>query len=195
VDASVAAAIAAGYLLGSFDFGVVVPRLAGVDIYERGSGNPGASNVLRTMGRKTAAIVMVGDLAKGVAAAAMGDLVGGEVIGFAAGLACVVGHCLPVWHRFRGGKGVSTAGGMVLWLEPLAGLGLIAGWAIVAAVTRRASIASLAVAVAVMPVLVLTGHRGWSLAWAGAMAAFIVVRHQANIRRLLSGSEHSIEAP
>jgi len=89
VDAWDIAAIAAGYLLGSVDFGVIVPRLLGVDIYGTGSGNPGATNVLRTMGRKEAALVLLGDLAKGVGAAALGSWAGGPVIGFAAGLAGV----------------------------------------------------------------------------------------------------------
>ena len=113
MDAWDIAAIVAGYLLGSVDFGVIVPRLLGVDIYGTGSGNPGATNVLRTMGRKEAALVLLGDLAKGVGAAALGSWAGGPVIGFAAGLAAVVGHCFPVWHRFKGGKGVAAAGGMV----------------------------------------------------------------------------------
>ena len=166
-----------GYLLGSIDFGVIASRLAGVDIYSSGSGNPGASNVLRAMGRRAAAGVLLGDLAKGVAAAAVGGFAGGELVGYAAGFAAVVGHCFPVWHRFRGGKGVSTAGGMFLWLEPVMarrvprrlggpggphpeGLDRLAGHG-------------------GPPAAGLGGRRcrGWPLAWAGATAALIVARH------------------
>lgn len=187
------AAIAAGYLLGSVDFGVIVPRLLGVDIYGTGSGNPGATNVLRTMGRKEAALVLLGDLAKGVGAAALGSWAGGPAIGFAAGLAAVVGHCFPVWHRFKGGKGVAAAGGMVAWLEPWALLILLGVFMAVVALTRKASLGSLLAALGLVPALAVFGHRGWSLGLAGAAVALIVVRHLPNIRRLVKGSEHTIE--
>jgi glycerol-3-phosphate acyltransferase PlsY len=188
-----AAAIVAGYLLGSIDFGVIVPRMFGIDIYGSGSGNPGATNVLRTVGRREAALVLLGDLAKGAAAAALGNWAGGPVIGFAAGLAAVVGHCFPAWHRFRGGKGVAAAGGMVLFLEPFAGLTLLGVFVLVVALTRKASVGSLMAAVGLVPTLAAFGQRGWSLGLAGAAAALIVMRHIPNIRRLLAGGEHSIQ--
>ena len=184
----------AGYLLGSIDFGVIIPRLRGVDIYTQGSGNPGTTNVLRAMGRKTAAVVMAGDLAKGLAAAAMGDLAAGEAAGFASGLAAVFGHCFPIWHRFRGGKGVATAGGMMLWLEPLLGAALLFVWFGLAYVAKRASVASLVVAAALVPGALAFGHRGWSLVWAGGAALLVVVRHYENIRRLMVGAERPIAA-
>lgn len=190
-----AAAILAGYLLGSIDFGVIVPRMFGIDIYGTGSGNPGASNVLRTVGRREAALVLVGDLAKGVVAAVLGDLAGGPVFGFAAGLAAVVGHCFPVWHRFRGGKGVAAAGGMVFYLEPFAALILLGVFALVVGLTRKASLGSLAAVAGLVPALAGFGHRGWSLGLAGAAAALVVIRHLPNIRRLLGRQEHTIEEP
>lgn len=193
MDAWDIAAIAAGYLLGSVDFGVIVPRLLGVNIYGTGSGNPGATNVLRTMGRKEAALVLLGDLAKGVGAAALGSWAGGPVIGFAAGLAAVVGHCFPVWHGFKGGKGVAAAGGMAAWLEPWALLILLGVFVVVVALTRKASLGSLLAALGLVPALALFGHRGWSLGLAGMAVAIIVVRHFPNIRRLAKGSEHPIE--
>jgi glycerol-3-phosphate acyltransferase PlsY len=193
VDPWDVAALVAGYLLGSIDFGVIVPRLFGIDIYGTGSGNPGATNVLRTVGRREAALVLLGDLAKGAAAAALGNWAGGEVIGFAVGLAAVVGHCFPVWHRFRGGKGVAAAGGMVFFLEPFAGLILLGAFAAVVALTRKASLGSLIAAAALVPTLAAFGHRGWSLGLAGAAVALILIRHIPNIRRLLSGREHTIE--
>ncbi|HAX81645.1 MAG TPA: acyl-phosphate glycerol 3-phosphate acyltransferase [Actinobacteria bacterium] len=188
------AAVAAGYLLGSIDFGVIIPKVRGVDIYAHGSGNPGTTNVLRSMGRKAAAAVMMGDMAKGLAAAAIGDLAAGEAVGFAAGFAAVLGHCYPVWHRFHGGKGVATAGGMMLWLEPLLGLALLLVWVLLAFAAKRASLASLLVAIALVPGALAFGHRGWSLVWAGAAALLVVVRHRENIRRLLVGAERRIAA-
>lgn len=188
-----AAAVAAGYLLGSIDFGVIVARMFGVDIYGAGSGNPGASNVLRTVGRRQAALVLLGDLAKGVAAAALGYWAGGEVIGWAAGLAAVVGHCFPVWHRFRGGKGVAAAGGAVFFLAPYVALILLGLFGLVVAVTRKASLGSLCAVAGLAPVLAVFGRRGWSLGLAGVICLLVVVRHLPNIRRLLRGAEHAIE--
>ncbi len=193
MDLPTIAAVIAGYLIGSVDFGVIVPRMRGVDIYAHGSGNPGTTNVLRSMGRKAAALVMVGDMAKGCLAAAIGDLVGTEAVGFAAGFAAVLGHCFPIWHRFRGGKGVATAGGMMLWLEPILGVVLLAVWAMLALVAKRASLASLVVAVALVPGVLVFGHGGWSVGWSGAAAALVVARHHENIRRLLRGVERRIE--
>lgn len=193
MNADLASIAVVGYLIGSIDFGVLVPRLFGVDIYSTGSGNPGASNVLRTMGRGAAAAVMLGDIAKGVGAAALGDLVVGEAAGFAAGFAAVLGHCFPIWHRFRGGKGVAAAAGMTLWLEPLLGVGMLAAWGLLVAVTKRASIASLVVVAAYVPLLVVFDHEGWSLVWAGLAAVLVVARHHGNIRRLLTGSERTVE--
>lgn len=194
MEPSAIAAVVVAYLLGSVDFGVIVPRMRGVDIYSRGSGNPGATNVLRAMGRKAAAAVMAGDLAKGCAAAAIGDLAGGEAVGFACGFAAVVGHCFPIWHRFRGGKGVAAAGGMMLWLEPILGLGLLLMWAVLTTAAKRASIASIVVAAALVPGVFGFGHRGWSLVWSGVAALLVVVRHHENIGRLLVGAERRIEA-
>ena len=193
MDAWDIAAIVAGYLLGSVDFGVIVPRLLGVDIYATGSGNPGATNVLRIVGRKQVALVLLLDAAKGLGAAALGAWAGGPVIGFAAGLAAVVGHCFPVWHRFKGGKGVAAAGGMVAWLEPWALLALLGVFVLVVALTRKASLGSLIAALGLVPALAVFGHRGWSLGLAGAAVALIVARHVPNIRRLLKGREHTIE--
>jgi glycerol-3-phosphate acyltransferase PlsY len=194
VDSTTIAVVAAGYLLGSVDFGVIVPRLLGTDIYAEGSGNPGASNVLRSMGRGTAAVVLLGDIAKGVAAAALGDILVGVVVGFAAGFAAAVGHCFPIWHGLRGGKGVAAAGGMTLWLEPVLGVVLLVAWVGLVGLTKRASVASLLVVVALVPGLAVFGHREWSLAWAAATSLLVVARHHHNIRRLLGGAEYTVES-
>lgn len=193
MDAQAVVAVVIAYLLGSVDFGVIVPRLRGVDIYAYGSGNPGAANVMRSLGKRAAAVVVLGDLAKGVVGAMVGDLMGSEIVGFAAAFAAVVGHCFPVWHRFRGGRGVATSVGAILWLEPVLGASYLALWGLVLALGRRASVASLTLAAAFVPGLALFGHRGWSLAIAGAIAALVTARHWDNIRRLIRGDELTIE--
>lgn len=188
-----ALAIVIGYLLGSIDFGVIVPRALGIDIYLEGSGNPGTSNVLRSVGKGPAAIVMLGDALKGLAAAAIGSALGDPTIGFAAALAAVIGHVFPVWHRFKGGRGVATAIGAAIWLAPLWGLALAITWGVAVAVTKTASIASLLAMAAYVPVMALGGHRGVRLLLAGAIAALVVIRHSANISRLLNRSERTVD--
>jgi acyl phosphate:glycerol-3-phosphate acyltransferase len=188
------AVVVAAYFIGSVDFGVLVPRMFGIDIYAHGSGNPGATNVLRSVGKKVAAVVVVGDLAKGFLAAMLGGLVVGPTVAAACAFAAVVGHCFPVWHRFHGGKGVAAAGGAAFWLEPLLGGAILGVWLLVVGVTRKASVASLTVCVVYVPGMVAFGHRGWPIVWGSAMALLIVVRHHANIRRLLGGAEHAIES-
>ena len=194
---SVAAVIAfvLAYLVGSIDFGVIVPRAMGIDIYEHGSGNPGTSNVFRTIGKRAAALVLVGDLLKGVAAAALGALWVGEVAGFACGFAAVLGHVFPVWHGFRGGRGVATAIGAALWLAPLFGLVLAVGWGGVVAVTKTASVASIVAMVLYVPGFAVTGHRGASLWWAAATAVLVLARHASNIRRIVLRQERTVSQP
>lgn len=192
VEARAIAALFLAYLIGSIDFGVVVPRLSGVDIYQEGSGNPGTSNVLRTMGKRAAALTLLGDMAKGVVAAAIGDLWVGEALGFAAGFAAVFGHCFPIWHRFRGGKGVATGVGVLLWMEPLVGVAFGVAWAVLAFGFKIASLASLILVMVWVPALALAGVTGWALAWAAATALLIAIRHSSNIRGLIQGQERTI---
>lgn len=194
MDGTTVAVVAVGYLIGSVDFGVVVSRLRGIDIYSTGSGNPGATNVLRSIGRTTAALVVLGDIGKGIGAAALGDLMVGEAAGFAAGAAAVLGHCFPIWHGLRGGKGVATTGGMIIWLEPLLAAPLLIVWGLAVWLTKRASVASLVAVALVVPGLAGFSHRGWSLVWAAAAALLVIARHEGNIRRLLRGAEHTVES-
>ncbi len=186
-------AVVFAYLIGSLDFGVIVPRAMGVDIYNTGSGNPGTSNVLRTMGKKAAGLVLAGDALKGLIAVAAVDAWIGGPTAVAAGLAAVAGHIFPVWHRFKGGKGVATAIGAALWLEPIFGGVLAAVWVGVVLVTGTASVASLLAMVMFVPGFAIAGRRGAEIWWVAGMAAFVVVRHGGNIRRLVSGRESSVE--
>jgi glycerol-3-phosphate acyltransferase PlsY len=186
-------ALLIAYLLGSIDAGVIIPRLLGVDIYEHGSGNPGASNVMRTIGKRAGAAVMLIDALKGLTAALIATAMVSDVVGFWGGFAAVVGHVFPVWHRFRGGRGVATAIGAVLFLEPWFGLILVLGWATTVALTKTASIASLGAMILYVPGYAIFGWRGWPLVAAAATAVLVIVRHSANIRRLLSGREQTVE--
>lgn len=195
-------ALVVGYLLGSVDFAVVVARSRGVDIYSVGSGNPGTSNVARTLGRGAAAMVLVGDLMKGLVAAGIGwflapiptdGLVTGLGLAGLAGLAAVVGHCFPVLHRFRGGKGVATAFGVLLFLAPIIALALAVVWAAIVAATKTASVASLATLVAVLPAYWFLGPSQASFVWVAAIVVLVVARHAPNIRRLVRREESTIE--
>ncbi|MBT8212344.1 MAG: glycerol-3-phosphate 1-O-acyltransferase PlsY [Acidimicrobiia bacterium] len=189
---AIALLVAASYLVGGIDFGVIVPRIMGVDIYGKGSGNPGTSNVYRTLGRGPALLVMVGDAAKGLGAAALGSLLISDAVGFACVLAAVVGHILPVWHGFKGGRGVATAIGGLGWLAPWPGLVIAVVWLAIVVVLKIASAASLLAMVLYVPAAIIQGHRGAALIWAGATAVVVVARHSANIRRLVSGAERRI---
>jgi glycerol-3-phosphate acyltransferase PlsY len=186
-------AVLLAYLIGSIDFGVIVPRIFGVDIYSVGSGNPGTSNVFRTMGKTSALLVLLGDALKGLAACAIAELLAGGASPYAAGLAAVAGHIFPAWHGFKGGKGVATAIGAALWLAPLAGAVLAVLWLAVVATTRTASLASLGAMVLYVPGFVITGTGGDELWWVAATAVLVVVRHRGNIQRLLAGKERSVE--
>lgn len=190
-------AVIAAYVVGSLDFAVVVSRAHGVDITEVGSGNPGTSNVLRTLGRGPAAMVLVGDALKGVIAAAMGWMVTGgnpalEPTGYLTLFLAVLGHCFPIFHRFRGGKGVATAAGGLAFLVPQVAFPLAAVWAVLVKVTKVASIGSLTIVVLTFPLVFWAGARGMALAWLGAMLVLIAVRHAPNIRRMLGGSEQKV---
>lgn len=194
---TIALALIAAYLVGSIDFAVIVARMHGVDIREVGSGNPGTSNVLRTLGRFPAAMVLVGDLLKGVIAAAMGWVAAGTADpavhwAFAAGLAAVVGHCYPVFHRFRGGKGMATALGALAFTVPL--VALVGGvlWLMTVWLSKTASLASMSVVAAAIPLAVWQGVGGWALVWLTGMVVLVVWRHRGNIVRMVRGSEQKV---
>lgn len=194
---TVALALIAAYLVGSIDFAVIVARMHGVDIRQVGSGNPGASNVLRTLGRLPAAMVLIGDLLKGVVAAAMGMVAAGIADpqvhwAFAAGLAAVAGHCYPVFHRFRGGKGMATALGALAFTLPMVAMVGATLWLLTVWLTKTASLASMLVVAAAIPLALWRGVRGWALVWLAAIVVLVVWRHKANIVRMMRGSEQKV---
>jgi glycerol-3-phosphate acyltransferase PlsY len=183
-----------GYVSGSIPFGLLIAKASkGVDVRGIGSGNIGATNVLRAAGKGAAALTLALDMLKGWAPVALGRIVGASdalVAGVA--LAAFLGHLYPVFLRFRGGKGLATFLGVLLALLPKVAF-LVAGvWLLVAAVFRYSSLAAL-VAAAASPLLVwlLDGRRGF-VALAVVLSGFILMRHRENMRRLLAGEERRI---
>jgi glycerol-3-phosphate acyltransferase PlsY len=181
----------AAYSLGSVSFAILVSRLMRLpDPRSYGSGNPGATNVLRS-GKKAAAVMtLLGDGGKGWLAVWLGGLVGGTSTAAAvAGLAVFLGHLYPVFHRFRGGKGVATAAGVVLGFQWWLGAGTLATWIIIAVFLRYSSLAALVAALfATLFAFILLGVSAQAFAVA-AMALLLVWRHKANIVRLFDGTE------
>jgi acyl phosphate:glycerol-3-phosphate acyltransferase len=194
MGAGLAYAIAAigGYLLGSIPFGLIVARFAGLgDIRKIGSGNIGATNVLRTGNRAAALLTLIGDGAKGTLAVLISREIGGEVAAAIGAAAAFLGHLYPVWLRFNGGKGVATFLGLTLGLSFPAGLGACLTWLAVAFLSRYSSLSAL-VAAALAPVfLALTGQR-LAAQTVAALTLFVFWRHSANIRRLIAGTEPKI---
>ena len=186
-----------GYLLGSIPFGVIATRLGGAgDIRKVGSGNIGATNVLRTGRRDLALITLLGDGGKGAVAVLLAlFLTGSADVAALAGGAAFTGHLFPVWLGFRGGKGVATFFGTMIAIAWPAGLAAGATWILIAVVFRRSSLAAL-VAAALAPIYVfLFNQTPESKLWLAAyMAVLIFVRHHENIRRLLKGEEPRIGA-
>jgi glycerol-3-phosphate acyltransferase PlsY len=183
-----------GYLLGTLPTALLVGRRIGRDPTREGSGNPGASNVYRTAGAKAGAMVFAGDLLKGAAATALGWAVDGRTLALVCGAAAVVGHVAPITRRFRGGKGVATAVGMIVVLFPLLALAAAVVWAAVARLTRKASLASLVVTVLLPLAVAALGRPGVEVAGVAAVAALVVIRHAGNIERLVHGDERSLPA-
>ncbi len=191
-------AVTGAYLLGSVSFAVVVSRLFGLaDPRSYGSGNPGATNVLRSGSRAAAALTLLGDAAKGAVAVwlvrAFGPPLGiGELGAALAALAAFTGHLYPVFHRFRGGKGVATFLGALLALQPVAGLAACASWLVMAFAARYSSLASITSAlIAPAAVYWLTGTAEVAIVIA-AMSLLLIARHRANIGNLLAGKERRI---
>ena len=195
-----AISIVGGYLLGSIPFGVIATRLGGAgDVRKIGSGNIGATNVLRTGRRDLALITLIGDGGKGAAAVLLALwLTGSPTLGAVAGGAAFLGHLFPVWLGFKGGKGVATFFGTLIAAAWPAGLAAGATWIVMALIFRMSSLAALTAA-ALSPLLVWwldpsdTGKYAHILL-AAFMAVLIYIRHTPNIRRLIKGEEPRIGA-
>ena len=182
------------YLLGTFPTALLVGRRQGRDLSVEGSGNPGASNTFRTLGRRAGAIVLLGDLAKGAVAAAAGLATGNRAVAVACGLAAVLGHVAPVTRRFRGGKGVATGAGMALVLLPVPALVLGAVWGLTVKVSGAASAGSLAVAIGLPLGAAAVGRPAGEVVAFAACGLLVVARHRTNIDRLRRGEEPVVVA-
>ncbi len=202
----------AAYMIGSTPFGVMLARAHGVDLRKVGSGNVGATNVGRALGRRWGYLCFALDVAKGSAPAFAAGLLVRPESGepgllqqagwLAAGFGAIAGHVLPFWLRFRGGKGVATSLGVVVGMYPYfawAGLAALGVWIAVTLTSRYVSLGSIVAAAAFVPLLAAFNYgrmaRIWPLAaFAGAMVALIILRHRSNISRLLAGRENKIGA-
>jgi len=195
-----------GYFVGSIPFGYIAGRLAGVDIRKVGSGNVGATNVVRTLGRRLGYPVFLLDFLKGVAGVEMSILVfnhsstqaSRELCGIVGGACCVAGHLFPIWLGFKGGKGVAASGGVIFGLMPFVASIMAFVWIVVFETTRYVSLASVAAAIA-MPIA--TGamfhfgklHAPVLFYFSLCLAAVVIARHRSNFSRLLSGTEQRFQ--
>lgn len=185
-------AITGGYLLGSIPFGLLLTRLAGLgDIREVGSGNIGATNVLRTGRKDLAMLTLLLDSGKGAIAVIVAAIVLNSDVGAAAGAAAFIGHCFPIYLKFKGGKGVATFVGTILAIDWTIGLTFVVTWALAALIFRMSSFAAL------LGSVIATGyafHYSSEGVWitVAAMTLVIFIRHKDNIGRILKGDEPKI---
>jgi acyl phosphate:glycerol-3-phosphate acyltransferase len=201
---------AAAYLLGSIPTGYLTGCAKGIDIRKEGSGNIGATNVFRTLGRTAGILVLVADGLKGWIAVALLPLLApvgsdgpdGEYLRIIAGMAAILGHNYTIWLRFKGGKGIATSAGVLAGLVPISFVVSLGTWIIVCFLTRYVSVASIAAAV-ILPFA--TAAVGWIQPWGiqysyrlviitTAMAVLAIYKHKGNIQRLIQGTENRIGA-
>lgn len=182
----------AGYLLGSIPFGMVIAKAMGLgNLRDIGSGNIGATNVLRTGNKKAAVLTLLLDAGKGAAIVILARAIAAEDAAQVAGFAAILGHCFPVWLKFKGGKGVATYFGLMLALAPILGLAAGAIWLVTAAISRYSSLAAL-LAAGWAPVVAAYVTGGQVFILAICLAVLIYARHSANIKRLRNGTETKI---
>jgi glycerol-3-phosphate acyltransferase PlsY len=186
----IALALAASYLAGSIPFGLLIAKVAsGKDVRTVGSGNIGATNVARAAGRPAAVLTLLFDALKGLVPVVLAArTLPGPWAPSACGLAAVMGHCFPVWLRFRGGKGVATGLGVTLGLSPLAALCGAAVWIFLYALLRISSVGSLAGVATALLVAATTSTR-FAIGGLAAISGLIILRHRANLERLLHHEE------
>jgi glycerol-3-phosphate acyltransferase PlsY len=186
--------IATAYLIGSIPFALLLARRwGGKDLRRVGSGNVGATNVLRALGVTPGVIAVLLDVAKGMASVWLAERVhGGETAPAAAGLAAVLGHIYPVWLGFRGGKGVATACGVFSMLTPIATLASLGVFFVVVWMTRYVSVGSMLASATLPPVAYAAGSPAPIVATACGLALLILVRHRTNIARVIGGTERTV---
>ncbi|MEP6809179.1 MAG: glycerol-3-phosphate 1-O-acyltransferase PlsY [Chthoniobacterales bacterium] len=194
------------YLLGSIPFGLLASKVTGVDVRQHGSGNIGATNVLRVLGKPWGIAVFTADTLKGLTAVRVAYLlvalypdaeVYADFYAILAAAACVAGHSFPVWLRFKGGKGVATSLGALLGVVPIAAVSIFLVWVVVFKTTRYVSLASVLAALSLPIVVLFLGHAHGRvvLYFTMAMTLLVVWRHRSNISRLLDGTEPRFKRP
>lgn len=187
--------VVVAYLLGTFPSAELIASRYGKEITKVGSGNPGASNVIRELGWKAGMSVFLMDMAKAAIAVSIAWAVTGEqrgALSYAAMCGAIVGHVAPVFRKFRGGKGVASGGGAMFVLFPVVSAVLFVSWFIISKITRKASVASLAITVATPVGMLIDGAETWELLVVLGVVAFVIIKHLPNIRRLKSKTEPSL---
>jgi glycerol-3-phosphate acyltransferase PlsY len=177
------------YALGMFPAAALVARRVGKDVTREGSGNPGASNVMRLMGWKAGLLVLLLDMGKGALAAGVGLALDGHRGAYVLGVAAVLGHVFPITRRFKGGRGVATAAGVLVVIFPVVCAVLAVVWLVIARGLHKASIASVVCALLFPAAVAVLGGSALDIAVTSGLAAIVVVRHFANLRRLVRGEE------
>lgn len=187
------AAVVVAYLLGSIPFAFLAGRARGIDLRRVGSGNLGAANVFRALGRGMGIAVMAADIGKGVLAVVIARWIADDPWPAVAAGAAMAGHVFPVWLRFKGGKGVAVGGGGVIALMPLASVALLGLWVVVLLTTRYSSLASIIGAAAATPVVWAMGYSWPKVVFTALAALAVLLLHRGNMRRLARGEENRLE--
>jgi glycerol-3-phosphate acyltransferase PlsY len=189
--AIIVAAVLGCYLIGNISPAIILGKIiAKTDIRQHGSGNAGTTNVLRTLGAKAAAVTLIIDILKGVAAVLIGRYYGGQDLAMLCGMAAFIGHIWPVMYGFRGGKGIATAAGVIIAVEPLMGMAVAAVALLTMVLSRRVSLGAVIGAIS----LPLIGHYfdPKYLSWGIVFCVIIIFKHRTNIKRLIKGEEPKV---
>lgn len=180
------------YLLGSIPFGVLISKYKGVDLQRSGSGNIGATNVLRTVGKGAAAFTLIGDLLKGSISIFLAKNILQEPWVVLSGIAVILGHIFSVFLKFRGGKGVATAFGVILAYSPLVGVVAIFQWLMVVYIFRYSSLGAIVSFISLPAIMAILDRDKVKISFAILIAIIIITRHKENFERLLKGTETKI---
>ena len=181
------AVVTAAYFIGNISPAILIGRMHGIDIRNEGSGNAGTTNVLRVLGKRAAIATLAIDVLKGVAAVLLGKFLCGGDVALICGVAAFCGHIWPAVFKFRGGKGVATALGVLMATSPLLGAAILVFALALIAASRRVSFGAV-IAAAVFPFAAHV-HDSSLTVWAAVIAAIVIVKHRSNIKRLLKGEE------
>ncbi len=178
------------YFIGNISPASIIGRIYNIDIRKEGSGNPGTTNVLRTLGAKAALMTFLIDILKGVIPVIIAKLYGNEMLEYICGTAAFFGHIWPIFYRFSGGKGIATGFGVILAIDYRCGLICMACAVLGALITKRMSCGSIMAGIA-LPVMFFVFHRAYII-WAICICLIVIWKHKANIKRLIAGTEPEI---